>query len=323
MNELPTHPLLREIAIADSVPHDAIAQCMLCIPEVAPELLYAITRAAEVPVTDQSELNLVYYGAYILGGAREPRLQAPLLRLLRLPDDVIGELLGDDYVETLAQLVIGAFDGNAEALFDLMCDEDVDSCVRMPLGGAAAYLTWLGKIPAETMRSWLSRFDADRPIPAGDIGWNGRETAIELLGWTEFAPLVEAAYADGRLDTGLSELGLFRQGLAEAAADDGARFAAEGDGYIEDTLETIEFPAPTLGARDDDMAGEELMDWGSGFGGFPATRPGYVTIGGRRARDAAQSAAPCRAQRPLPVRQRQEIQEVLSGSLRQMTLALL
>lgn len=264
MNELPSHPLLREIAIAEDLPREAIAQCMLCIPEVAPELLATIARATEVPVASQSELNLVYYGVYILGGAREPLLQAPLLRLLRLPDEIIGELLGDDYVETLAQLVIGAFDGNAEALFDILCDEDVDSFVRMPLFGAAAFLTWLGRIPAETMRGLLYRFDADRSIPAGDIGWNGWETAIELLGWTEFAPLVEAAYTDGRLDTGLSELGLFKQGLSEAvraAADDGTRFTAEGYGYIEDTLETIEFPAPTLGAHDEDITNEDLLDW--------------------------------------------------------------
>ena len=79
MSDLPIHPLLREIATAEELPREAIALCMLCIPDVAPELLAAIARVAETPVASQSELNLVYYGVRILGAGREARLQAPLL----------------------------------------------------------------------------------------------------------------------------------------------------------------------------------------------------------------------------------------------------
>jgi hypothetical protein len=260
MSDLPAHPLLLEIATAEDVPHEAILACMRTLPEVAPELLAAIARAAEAPITSQIDLNLVYYGVPILSAAREPRLQAPLLRLLRLPDHTLEELLGGEYITTVPQIAIGAFDGDAQALFDLLCDAHASEYVRMSLFGTVAYLTWLGRIPPETTRAFLHRFDTDRPIPAGDIGWNGWETSIELLGWQEFAPLVEAAYADGRLDTGVSELRLFRQGLAgaaEAAPDDHSRFEREGYGYIEDALDAIAFPAPLLGvlneARVDDL----------------------------------------------------------------------
>jgi hypothetical protein len=254
MSDRPIHPLLLEIANAKDVPREAIARCMLCLPDVAPELLAAITRATEAPVTSQNELNLVYYGVPILAAAREPRLQAPLLRLLRLPDETLEELIGDEYVTTVPRIAVGAFDGDALGLFDLLRDAEASDFVRMPLFGSVAYLTWQGRIPPETTRAFLYRFDADRPIPAHEIGWNGWETAIELLGWQEFAPLVAAAYADGRLDTGLSELRLFKQGLADAAAaapDDNTRFEAEGYGYIDDVLEAIEFPAPRLEERDD------------------------------------------------------------------------
>jgi hypothetical protein len=149
----------------------------------------------------------------------------------------------------VARIAIGAFDGDAQALYDLVCDADATEFVRMPMFGVIAYLTWVGRIPAETTRALLYRFDADRVIPAGDIGWNGWETAIELLGWQEFAPLVEAAYADGRLDTGVSTLRHFKKGLAAAvaaASDDGSRFKDDGYEYIEDILKTIAFPAPSL-----------------------------------------------------------------------------
>jgi len=261
-SDLPTHPLLREIATAEDVPHEAILRCMLTIPEVAPELLAAIARAAEAPVASQSELNLVYYGTHILGAAREPRLHAPLLRLLRLPDEDLEELLGEDYIAVVAEIATGAFDGDAQALFDLLCDPDAGEHVRMALSGTAAYLTWLGRIPPDATRALLYRFDADRPIPAGDVGWNGWESCIELLGWQEFAPLVQAAYADGRLDTGVSDLEWFRKALAAAAAaapDDHSRFEKEGCGYIEDVLAAIAVPAPLLGALDDALV-DDLDD---------------------------------------------------------------
>ena len=263
MSDPPRHPLLQEIATAEDLPAAAIARCMLCIPEVAPELLAAIARAADGPLTSQSDLNLAYYGVFILAAAREPRLQAPLLRLLRLPDDALHQVLGGEYPTPLPRIAVGAFDGDAQPLFGLLCDADASEFVRMSLFGAVAYLTWLGSIPAETTRAFLHRFDLERAIPAGDIGWNGWEMAIELLGWDAFAPLVEAAYADGRLDTGISELRLFREGLAAAAGaapDDDKRFKRQEYGYIEDVVEAIEIPAPLLGGSDDAEFDDEALD---------------------------------------------------------------
>ena len=262
-SDLPPHPLLQVIAAAEDVPRDAIMACMLCIPEVAPGLLAAIARAGDAPVTSQSELNLVYYGVYILAAAREPRLQAPLLRLLLLPDEELAEALGEDYVTMVPQIAMGAFDGDAQALFDLLSDTRASPFVRMPLAGAVAHLTWLGLIAPETTRAFLHRFDTDRPIPEADLGWNGWETIIEILGWQDLAPLVEAAYADGRLDTGVSELSIFREGLAEAveaAPDDGSRFEAEGYGYIDDVLEAIAEPAPLLGEPRYPLGGDDPDD---------------------------------------------------------------
>jgi hypothetical protein len=181
---------------------------------------------------------------------------------LRWPDADLEELFGDEYLETMPRIAIGAFDGDAQALFDLLRDAVADELVRMSLFGVAAYLTWAGRIPPETTRSFLSAFDAERPVPEGDIGWNGWETCIELLGWRELAPLVQAAYADGRLDTGIGELRLFEQGLAAAAAaapDDAGRFEEEGYGYIADVLEAIALPAPLLRAFDDPLA-DDLDD---------------------------------------------------------------
>jgi hypothetical protein len=196
----------------------------------------------------QAEVNLAYYGIYMLAAAHVPGLQPLLMRLFRCNNDRVESLLGE-YVDDVAQLFDGAFDGDSQALFDLLGDVRIYDMVRWVAFGAVARLTWAGRIPVETTRAFVDHFETSRLIPESDYGWNGWESAIELLGWEEFAPRVEAAYADGRLDNGVSELGYFREGLAaaiEAAPDDDSRFTKEGYRAIGDVFEVLAYPAPDL-----------------------------------------------------------------------------
>jgi preprotein translocase subunit SecA len=79
----------------------------------------------------------------------------------------------------------------------------------------------------------------------------------------------------------MSEMRLFRQGVAEAAdaaPDDDRRFKHESYGYIEDVLATIAFPAPLLrGPEDvalfDDAALDGLVI--SDLTGIDDTRPSW------------------------------------------------
>ena len=257
MSELSMHPLVHELAIAVDLPRDAIARCMLTVPEVAPDLLAAIERAIETPELTQADVNLAYYGVFILAAARVPGLQPLLVRLLRGDDGRVHALLGGGYIENLSSFIAGGFDGDAQGLFDLLSDVRVDDHVRLVIFGTVAFLTWNGRIPVETTRAFVNHFDASKLIPEGDVGWNGWEMAIELLGWEEFTPRVEAAYADGRLETGMSELRFFRKGVAEAAAaapDDGRRFTHENLGTIDDILDVLTHPAPNLAAHNEAVA---------------------------------------------------------------------
>ena len=261
------HLVVEAMANATEIPIEAIGLTLLTPDAVAPDLLAAIARAMDAPELTQQDINIVYYGVYTLGARRVPGLQPILLRLLRQPDDRLDWLLGPVYIEPLPGIMAGAFDGDAQALFDLVCDVRADEMVRMMAFGVIAFLTWNGRISAETTRGFVRHYDASRLIPEGDLGWNGWEIAIELLGWEEFAPLVEAAYADGRLDTGMSELRLFREGIAaaaKAAPGDGARFHAQGYDYIEDALVAIDVGAPLLSEATDKASDEEEADWAAG-----------------------------------------------------------
>ena len=107
------------MAVTGRLPRAEIAAAIEHLAEATPDLLAAVERAAETPPEDEAEEHLVFFALHILGWAREPKLHAPLMRLLRWPEQQIDHLLGDAQTETLGSIVAGGFNGHAEDLFDL------------------------------------------------------------------------------------------------------------------------------------------------------------------------------------------------------------
>ena len=132
----------------------------------------------------------------------------------------------------------------------------------VPRAPATADATAGSRRLPDAATGFASAFDANRQIQEADIGWNGWEILIETLGWQEFAPLVEAACADGRLDTGMSDLNLFRSGLAEAMAlapDDHSRVDELQCGPIGNVLMAASQGAPELAEWvDEDAFGDRI-----------------------------------------------------------------
>jgi hypothetical protein len=165
-----------------------------------------------------------------------------LLRLLRLPSEALDELLGDVVTETLARILAGAFDGDAEALFAAICDREIDEYARDALLGAATFLTWDGRIDIGRMTDFLVRFDEERLADPQDCVWVAWQESIALLGLRQLALRAEAAWADSRISDGVLSVRDFLNELAEAerAPDDPARLKRRNLGYVEDVLQTLE-----------------------------------------------------------------------------------
>ncbi len=208
------HPLVTAMAVAERLPRAEIAAAIEHLAEVTPDLLAVVERAAEGPVEDQAESILVFFALHILAAAREPKLHAPLMRLLRRPETEIDELLGEAETEALGKIIAGGFDGHAADLFELALEPERNEFLRDSVMGAIAFLTWDGRIDAAETRRFLERFDDDRAMPAGDNGWFGWSLMVEQLGWADMAPRVEQAYADGRIGDWMSSVENFREGLA-------------------------------------------------------------------------------------------------------------
>jgi len=255
----PIEESLDAVATERKLPVLALGQCTIRIEESSPALLALLERAADGETLAEDENMLLFRGLYILGGARVSHAYPPLLRLLRRPWNELDYLLGDAITESLASIAAGVFDGDAEPLFELALDASIDGYIREALLGAATFLTWKGLIERERMQRVLVQFYQERLAADDDQAWIGWLQAIALLGLRDLAPLVRAAWDEGRVPPDLLERSEFEQELVEAEQrpDDIDRFSLFHFGYIEDVVEALEWTDYAEDADQDGPFGEE------------------------------------------------------------------
>jgi hypothetical protein len=237
----PIEEHLRAIATERDLPGGAIAMCTARVEEAGPALRAVLARAADGEVLSDDEKMLVFRGLYVLGATRDAQSWPILLRLLRRPADEVEELLGDAVTENLAQIAAGMFTGDADALFGLIAERSVGEYARSALLGAAAFLTWEGRIEQRRMREFLERFYAERLADDGDFAWVGWFEAIALLGLRDLAPLFYRAWDEGRIDSDVLDRQDFEKDLirTERAPTDIERFEYLNLGYINNALEAL------------------------------------------------------------------------------------
>ena len=255
----PIEESLDAVATERKLPVLALGQCTIRIEESSPALLALLERAADGETLAEDENMLLFRGLYILGGARVSQAYPPLLRLLRRPWNELDYLLGDAITESLASIAAGVFDGDAEPLFELALDASIDGYIREALLGAATFLTWKGLIERERMQRVLVQFYQERLAADDDQAWIGWLQAIALLGLRDLAPLVRAAWDEGRVPPDLLERSEFEQELVEAEQrpDDIDRFSLFHFGYIEDVVDALEWTDYAEDADQDGPFGEE------------------------------------------------------------------
>ncbi len=216
----------------------AIRTCMERYAEAGPHLRIALERYAdEKNEGDKTTLGL-FRALHIMGAMRDTKAFAPLLRSLSRPSEDLELLLGDALTETLPRIVAGVFDGNAEALFNAIADQDRDELVRDSLFRAATFLTWEGRIDRTVMIDFLRRFGSGDLSVDGEFVWHAWVDAICILGLRDLRPLVIEALEKGRIDEFIFEREPFEEILqhAERNPSDTSRFDGLGMGYIDDVV---------------------------------------------------------------------------------------
>ena len=202
---------------------------------------------------------MLFYGLYILAGARVEEACAPLLALLRRPDRSWDLLLGDMVTQSMAKIVASVFDGQVEPLLAIIADPTVDEYVRSALQGAATFLTHEGRIPRDLMASFLADFYESRFIDDEDFSWFAWIEAVGLLGLPGFEQRLE--YVLTWVGEDMWDARSVRELMADAASapDDVSRFTQHYLGVVEDVLAEAEwtFRAHDRPAPDDEW---EVVD---------------------------------------------------------------
>lgn len=254
----PIEHYLDLLATERDLPEAAVGMCVARIEESGAALRAAVAKAADGAALTDDEARLVFRAVHILSAGRDDKAWPALRRLLHLPMDDVDYLLGDAVTETLSRVLVGVFDGDCDALFEDIADRELDEFVRDALFGAATFLTFEGRIDRGRMRDFLQRFDCDRLADDGDYAWIGWLEAIALLGFSDMAPLVEAAFDDERLPEKAIDVEDFEHlmAAAEQGPDDRGRFERRNLGYIENIVEALSW-ARWVDDADDEIEAED------------------------------------------------------------------
>jgi uncharacterized protein DUF1186/SEC-C motif-containing protein len=241
----PIEVYVEELAMSEELPTVAIGACLVRQHEAGALLRRLVTRASDDGIATDSQAAQLFRALHILGGARDAAAFPLLLRFLQGPQGEVDYLLGDASTETLPKIAAGVFDGNADALFEVILNRNLDGAIRGSLLSAAAFLTWDKRIDSPRMVAFLERFADEPSTPSDDLVWGAWAEAIALLGLRHLEPLVSEAEKNERLDELLFVREEFEAILttAEQAPDDKTRFDDVNLGYIEDVLVALElFP---------------------------------------------------------------------------------
>jgi hypothetical protein len=254
----PIESYVNELATSQALPEAAIAACAERYEEAGPLLLAILHKATEGKVESETDERFLFRALHIIGGQRDHKALAPLLRLLQRDGEEVAWLLGDALTETLPRIVAGVFDGDADALFAAVAHQESDEVVRDSLLRAATFLTWDGRIERARTVAFLERFATGELAVWGEFVWNAWIDAIALLGLRHLEPLVRQVMKRNPLEDGLFERDAFYACLEEAerAPDDISRFSDMSLGYLDDVLEALQY-FPDV---DDDEVGDDEPD---------------------------------------------------------------
>jgi uncharacterized protein len=231
---LETAPRMPEAALRDAAAHT---------DELAPLVIELIEKLEAGVYLLPEQAQLLFYGVHVLAAARARALWPAWCALMRLPDEVIVDLFGDDDVVTILIAVTASLvEADAPAIVALLETDDLSSNVRWALFPVLARLTWQGHADLADTAAFLTRFAEEERVEPGDWGWHGWLDAVVLLGLVDLVPLVEVVLAEQRLAAfNAADRTEALERLAAAAAN----FADEGR-FLEDHTAPFDDPVEGL-----------------------------------------------------------------------------
>jgi hypothetical protein len=210
-----TQAIMAELSTADRLPRAALRLAGEHRAELAPRLLGGLEAyLADPSADDASSVHALFYAFHLFGHWRETSAYRPLARLLRLPEDDLEAILGEAVTETAHRVMAAVFDGDPEPLFDIILDPAAGQFARSSICDTLVMLLMRGQLERQQLEPFLREAFIRIEPKSKCFVWCGWMQAIARSGFAELTPLVEQAFAEGRIDPDYMS---FSEHLAELA----------------------------------------------------------------------------------------------------------
>ncbi|TSD89190.1 DUF1186 domain-containing protein [Mycobacterium sp. KBS0706] len=230
---------IRELAGAPDgvLPVDAMTWALQHWDEAGPRFVELLERCAGGSVWSEGMEDALFFIFHLLAEKQETRAFPALCRLSR-DSEAVELIVGDAITETLTQILISTFDGNAALLKAVIEDAAADEFVREAAFQALAWHCRAGAISDEEMRAYLLHLH-EQTQPGENMVWLGWVNAVSSLGFQDLADKAERLVDEFFLH--IMDVGDFRDDLRQTLADPDrmVRFTANHIGPFVDAIGTL------------------------------------------------------------------------------------
>ena len=210
--------ILHDLAQEEGLPEAAIRAAGDRRPEVVPVFLDAVERFLAADSAGREEPSPLFFIFHMLGDYREKSAYRPLARLLSIDGAELDRQLGEAITSTSHRVMAAVFDGDPRPLYEVIESEHADQYVRSRMFETLAMLVVRGELDRATVAKYLlDSFATLRPQRESFV-WQGWQSAIAMLGLSEYAALVKKAFDRGFIHPSIMEFKHFKADLAGAVA---------------------------------------------------------------------------------------------------------
>ena len=255
--------ILQAFEQAKGLPVEALKAAVKNASAVAPAVIEIMQKATGGTYLTPPQEDVLFFGLHALAAARETSAYRPLVDLLHCSETTLEWVLGDDFVDTSAQLILSLYDGDPGPIYDLLESDESEGAVKWASFMALGRLVWEGRAELERFVDFLDHFDREAKAPLDDCAWEGWQDAVLYLGLTLFEERVRAGWAAGRiLVQNEADRRDYLERLEHAAAnpDDPKNFLDDRVVRIDDPVEHLAWIARNREAQPEPDPGDPVAD---------------------------------------------------------------
>ncbi len=221
--------ILHDLAQGEGLPEAAIRAAGDRRSEVVPVFLDAVERFLAADPAGREEPSPVFFIFHMLGDYREKSAYRPLARLLSIEGDELDRQLGEAITLTSHRVMAAVFDGDPRPLYEVIESEHADEYVRSRMFETLAMLVVRGELDRATAAKYLLDSFATLRPQRDSFVWYGWQSAIAMLGLSEYSALVKKAFDRSFIDRWIMGFEHFREDLERARASPDEPRGADGE----------------------------------------------------------------------------------------------